>query len=399
MEVLILGRANVGKSSLFNRLLGRKQALAFNEAGITRDVLRAKAEGHGPDSSFYIMDSGGVPEGSKKDELALKIQEKIDQAVRKADLFVLVVDGRQGPMPGDLKALKLARKSGKPFLLFVNKVDQLDKAVTLAIPFFELGVEELVSGSCEKKFGIEDLRGWILSQKDKLSSSLSLASSKPAPKKSLLERIMSEEAREEEELSEEPFESPLHLFVMGKTNSGKSLLCNQILQDDRMIVSSVSGTTLDTVTEIFAHNKKTYSISDNPGAGRGKRPAREKLSFAKSRTELKKADIVLLIWDVTAGIGRREARLVQTCFEKQKPVLLVGNKTDLLGKGSQEAKQKIKDHLKKTFHFCSDLPFIFVSAKTGQNKNRLFKKIEVLRRKIYFRVPTAQLNRFFYTGS
>ena len=368
MKALILGRTNVGKSSLFNRLIKRKKSLVINEPGITRDILKDTVEWWGHE--FEVIDSGGVPESGKQDELSLKILEKIKTAVKQADIFIVVVDGKAGLQAEDFQVVTMARKTGKAFLLFVNKVDQPEKTELMTAPFFELS-PELLSGSFENNYAVDDIVEWILSHKKKESASS-------------LEESFSKKR-----------EKTTQLFIMGRANSGKSLLCNQILQNDRMIVSSQPGTTLDTVTEFFSYNKKGYSVSDNPGARRGNRKEREKISFAKSRSELKKADIVLLVLDAILGPSRQEARLVQLCLDKHKAILLVVNKMDLLKNHSFEKKKSKQEEIKRIFHFYSDLPIVFMSAKTGYHKDKLFQMIESIKQKIDFRISTAKLNDFF----
>ena len=363
MKVLILGRANVGKSSLFNRLVKKKSSLVINEPGITRDLLTQTAHWWGHD--FEVIDSGGLPSLREKDELSLKITEKINQALKAADLFIVLVSAKEALQPLDFEILKKVRKSSKPFLLFVNKVDHPKKTDILTAPFFELN-PDLLSGSVENNYGLSEIVEWIISQKKKLKL----------------------------EIKNKELEST-QLFVTGRANSGKSLLCNQILGDKRMIVSSKSGTTLDTVTESFSYNQQNYSLSDNPGSRRGNREEREKISYAKSRSELKKADIVLLLLDVLLKPGRQESRLIQTCLEEHKPVILAVNKMDLLKKSSSEEKKEIQREIKKTFHFYPDLPIVYISAKTAYHKDKLFKVIEQIKEKINFRVSTSELNRFF----
>ena len=369
MKVLILGRTNVGKSSLFNRLIKKKKSLVINESRITRDILKERTEWWGHE--FEVMDSGGLPEKSKQDELSLKILEKIKTAITQADILILIVDGKSGLHPEDLTVMKMIRKTSKSFLLFVNKVDKPEQTDLLTAPFYKLN-PDFLSGSFENNYAVDEIVEWIISQKKK-----------------------KEEAKTSEKLISKKGDKPTQLFVIGRANSGKSLLCNQILQEDRMIVSSKSGTTLDTVTEFFSYNKMDYSISDNPGARRGKREEREKISFAKSLSELEKADIVLLVLDASLGPGRQEARLVQFCLDKHKPVILVVNKMDLLKNLSSEEKRKKQEEIKRIFHFYSDLPIVFMSAKTGYHKNKLFKTIESLKQKINFRISTSKLNDFF----
>ena len=227
MTVLIVGRANVGKSSLFNRITRSRKALVFKEAGMTRDILREKTvwEGH----SFEIMDSGGLPEESGTSELFGKVREKVLWAIQKADAFVLVTDGRQGVQPGDVEALDLIRKTSRPILLFVNKVDDSKKSDLMTADFFCL-TSQVVSGSCEKNQGVEGVQNWIAS---------------------LIPEGRSKDSFLEQDHSKGKLNERTEIFVMGKANSGKSLLCNQILNEDRMIVCSQPGTTLDTVRDFF----------------------------------------------------------------------------------------------------------------------------------------------------
>ena len=370
MKVLIMGRTNVGKSSLFNRLVKKRKALVVDEAGITRDLLRASAHWWG--ESFEVIDSGGLPD--KKDELSLKILEKIEEALQMTDLIVVMVSAKDSLQTEDFEVLKKVRKSNKPFLLFINKVDHPAHTVDLTAPFYQLH-SDFLSGSVENNYAVDEIVEWILSQK----------------KKSLEEQRQSR-LKELQTTSSKKTEKPIQLFVIGRSNGGKSLLCNQILGTSRMIVSSQAGTTLDTVTEDFFHNKSYYSISDNPGSRRGSRAKREKISFTKSRTELEKSGIVLLVLDAQLKPSRQESRLIELCLKKQKPVLLVLNKTDLIKK---EEKKNIEEEIKKTFHFYPDLPYVFLSAKTGYHKKKLFEKIENLSEKLAFRVSTSKLNQFF----
>ena len=363
MKVLIVGRTNVGKSSLFNRLVKRKVSLVINESGITRDLLKEKAHWWGHD--FEVIDSGGFPNSNRKNELSLKILEKINEALNKADLIIVVVSAKESLQIEDFEILNKARKTNKPFLLFINKLDDPKKTDSLIAPFFELS-PEFLSGSVENNYGIDEVVEWIISQKKKLKLNFKYK--------------INEQTK---------------LFVTGRANGGKSLLCNQILNSKRMIVSSKAGTTLDTVTEFFSYNKVNYSISDNPGSRRGNRKKREKISYAKSRSKLETTDIVLLVLDVLLKPGRQEARLVQSCLKEHKAVILVVNKMDLLKTHSVEEKKQIQQEIKKTFHFYPDLPVVYISAKTGYHKDKLFKKIEEIKQKINFRISTSKLNQFF----
>ena len=370
MKILIVGRANVGKSSLFNRITCSRKALVFQEAGVTRDILKERVIWD--DHAFDIMDSGGLPEEENISELFIKVREKILWAVQEADAFILVTDGRQGVQPGDVEVLDLIRKTGKPSLLFVNKVDDPKKSNLMTADFFCLS-SQISSGSCERNQGMESIQDWIISLVHKEN----------------LETSLSEINKTEKKLSEQ-----IKIFVMGKANSGKSLLCNQILNEDRMIVCSQPGTTLDTVWDVFSKDDEEYFIADNPGSRRGTREDREKLSFAKSRTEMEKSHVILLVSDGTKGVGKQEARLVELCLNRYKPVILVVNKTDLLREEGM-SKQDIQEQIEKTFRFYPDIPVIYMSAKTGKNKKKLFQLISEVRKKSHFRIATPQLNKFF----
>ena len=347
----------------------------INESGITRDLLKQKTEWWGQE--FEVIDSGGFPNTPDTSELSLQILNKIKQALQEADILIMVLDGKEGLHSEDSQILKTIRKTGKAFLLFVNKVDEPEKTDLLTVPFFKLS-SDLLSGSCEKNYAMDEIIEWIISQKKKKEAELSQIQSLPSIKPI---------SKNEDQFT--------RLFVIGRANSGKSLLCNQILQKDRMIVSSKPGTTLDTVTDFFSHKDQSYFLSDNPGSRRGQPKEREKISFAKSRSELERADIALLVVDARLGPGRQEARLIEMCLKKHKPVLLIVNKMDLLKSLSAEEKKQKQEEIKRTFHFYPDLPIVFISAKTGYHKEKLFQMIESLKRKIQFRVSTSELNDFF----
>ena len=417
MKVLIVGRANVGKSSLFNRITHSRKALVFQEPGITRDILREKAEHKNRD--FEIMDSGGFSENYKTSELFFKVREKTLQTFETADAFVLVADGRVGVQPGDLETLELVRKANKPFLFFVNKVDDPNKSAEVTADFFHF-TSRIVSGSCERNQGIEAVLDWIVAL---MPPPRVVALGKPPDESQEESQEESQDESQEESRLTESFEEktssvfPLkqqtgvgpapskrrdsrdgdrtELFVMGKANSGKSLLCNRLLNRDRMIVCSLPGTTLDTVQDFFSTNEGEYSLTDSPGARRGAREERERLSFAKSRASADKAHIVLLVADGTKGVGRWEARLAELCLNRQKPVILVINKTDLIPERT-EFRENITRQVEKTFRFYPDIPVIYVSAKTGKNREKLLKLVTEIRMKTQFQVSTSRLNDFFF---
>lgn len=364
MKVALVGRTNVGKSSLFNRIAKKKQALVFDEPGITRDLLKACTAWWGYD--FEVIDSGGLPLQDQKDELSVKIKEHIDKSFQEADIFIVVMDGKHGLHSEDLRVINEVRKTNKPFICFVNKVDHPKNTETLIADFYQ-AIPDFLSGSAEQNYGVDEL----------------------------IEFIISEIQKNQTQKTQSPSSDITSLFVIGKANSGKSLLCNQILNKERMIVSSQAGTTLDTVTEFFSKDDAEYSISDNPGSQRGNKEERERLSYAKSLSELKTSHLILLVMDGTKGPSRQDAKLIQLCLEKKKPCILVVNKMDIVKKWDTEDKKQQRDQIKRTFHFYEDLPLVFMSAKTGFNKEKLFEAISSLKQKISFKISTSELNKFF----
>ena len=346
------------------------------------------------------MDSGGFSEDYRTSELFFKVREKTLQTFETADAFVLVADGRAGVQPGDVETLELIRKTNKPFLLFVNKVDDPGEAsaVTATADFFHF-TSRIVSGSCEKNQGIDLVLDWIVSliplPSDRTHKESRLRESLGENRPPVFPLEKGTDAGSAKRRPPQPGGDRTELFVMGKANSGKSLLCNRLLKKDRMIVCSLPGTTLDTVQDFFSTEEGEYSLTDSPGARRGARAERERLSFAKSRASADKAHIVLLVADGTKGVGRWEARLAELCLNRQKPVILVINKTDLI-LNPAEFRENIIRQVEKTFRFYPDIPVISVSAKTGKNREKLLKLITEIREKTRFQVTASRLNDFFF---
>ena len=416
MKVVIAGRPNTGKSSLFNRMVRARKALVFDEGGITRDLLKETVSWRG--RSFEIWDSGGWT--ARKGDLPQKIQEKILSAFKSGDAFILVADGKAGPQPEDAQVLERIRKTGKPFLLFINKADSPSKTHLLTADFRSFGAENLLAGSCESNFGVEGVVDWILQQQSESGGGDPAAVAAPAqpetgaPEADLPETSKGRPApaaqqkaslktrsarRRSEPLESGPLEEgaagPTELFVIGKANSGKSRICNRILNESRMIVSAVAGTTLDTVRDVFSESGRAYALSDNPGSRRGRRRERERLSYVKSRSLMEeKAHIALIVIDAVAGASRMDARAARFCVQTRKPFVLIVNKWDLLQNQSEDVRAAARKTVKDIFHFCKDAPLVFMSAKTGFHKNKLFEAVRDLEGKMTRRIPALQLNRF-----
>ena len=358
-KVAIVGRPNVGKSTLFNKLTRTRNAIVKDEPGVTRDIQVLPAEWWGHE--FQVMDTGGLTED--KAGFSPLIREQVLSVLSTPDLLLVVVDGRTGLIPEDREVIKLVKQTKKPFLLIVNKVDRFQDSDTMSSEFFELH-ESIVPAAFEHDYNIDKIVEWIIS-----------------------------EAVDAHEPDEERF----RLAIVGKPNAGKSSLCNQILGDRRMIVSEVAGTTVDSIESKFDYNGKDYTIIDTAGLRRSSRvhDGVEILSTYKTRDSILAADLVLLIIDGLIGPTAQDAHIVEQCLSAHKPILMVINKIDATDMGRDEFRSNMKDQIAREFHFFPDILTTYISAKTGYGINTLFKQIERIREKLHTRISTSKLNNFF----
>ena len=363
--MLIVGRPNVGKSSLFNKLIRKRKSLVVNKPGVTRDILKEKANWWG--AEFEVWDSGGWK--GQDPDWGLAIDKKVQQSIQQAHCILFVVDARAGLRGEDKEIFRNLKKSKKPFLLLVNKVDQEETTELLLSDFYELGVE-IIACAFESDRGISEAVEWILEQ--------------PHP-----DYVKTEE-------------STIRLLVVGKPNSGKSSLCNALLRQDRMISSSKAGTTVDIVEEDFTYKNQKYVLMDTAGLRQHKKrntaqsENSESLALYKSEQSFKQADLVWLLIESVSGPSRQDARLVNLCVEEHKAVIVVVSKWDLISKkngaiGKLDFKKIIQDQ----FSFYSHLPIVFTSALDSSGLNVLMKRSEEIYQKLHFRVITSELNRFF----
>ena len=355
-KVLIVGRPNVGKSSLFNRLIKQRRALVLDQAGVTRDIL--KGEAHWWGHSFEVWDSGGVSWESESSFTPM-IRDKVQEVIQQADLIVFVMDASVGLHDEDKKLFKYIRD--KKYLLVVNKVDQDEEdASSLLSEFYVLG-KDFIPVAFEKDKNIDRIVDWILSH---------------------IQHSQSSEKKDK-----------ISILITGQSNVGKSSLCNLILKKERMITSPKENTTVDVVDEEFRYNKKTYEILDTAGIRKKSRrfESLEKISSAKSLSYFKKADIILLVVEADKEISRQDIRLFSYCMEKHKTVLLVINKWDL----SPISKIEMRKKVQQVFPYFSDIPIVFTSATGGEGFNDLMKKVCEFVEKSQFRITTSHLNKFF----
>ena len=364
-QVLIVGRPNVGKSSLFNKLVRKRKSLVVNKPGVTRDILKAKAAWWG--GEFEVWDSGGWKE--KNSDWSLAIDKKVQQAIQQVHCILFVVDAKAGLKSEDKEIFRALKRNKKSFLILVNKVDQEEQKELLLSDFYEWGMD-IVACAFESDRGVSEVVEWILKQKH--SSSV----------KNKKETI--------------------RLLIAGKVNVGKSSLCNALLKKDRMITSARPGTTADIVEEHFMYNRKRYLLMDTAGLKQHKKKNTtqskntESLALFKSEQSFKQTDLVWLLIESVSGPSRQDARLVNLCIAEHKAVIVVVSKWDLISKtGRGMSKLEFKKKIQEQFIFYPDLHIVFTSSLNSVGLNVLMKKSEEIYQKMKCRISTSALNRFF----
>lgn len=372
-RVVILGRPNVGKSTLFNRISGRRRALVGNEPGMTRDRLYASAEWLGKD--FEVIDTGGlIP--AEKDLVAKEIFRQARVAVDEAAHLVLVVDAREGVVPLDEELARLLHRTGKPLSLAVNKIDSSQHS-PLAQEFHRLGIRNIFPLSAEHGLGVDDLLDRVTADFP-LSPVAGMSSSPPR---------RSETAA--------PTENVINVAIIGRPNVGKSTLLNRLLNEERSIVTPLPGTTRDAVDAEFEHDGLRFRLVDTAGIRRkGKtRLLVEKLSVIQARKHLERADVALLMLDALEGVTALDTHIGGYAHESRRSVVVVVNKWDAIKKGpttTHDFTQTIRRRMK----YLDYAPVVFISALTGQRLTKLPATIAQVAAARGFRVTTAEMNRF-----
>jgi GTPase len=394
--IAIIGRPNVGKSTLFNRLVGSRRAIVGDEPGITRDRLYGDAEWRG--RHLRIIDTGGIlPED--KDFIPAEIYRQAKVALEEADAVIMVVDGRTEMASPDIELSRQLIRSGKPLFLAVNKVDT-DKQQTLTDEFHRLGIRKLFPISAENARGLDDLLDAVL---------------EVLPVRNQLTTEDTEDTEENPENPENP-ETVSHetkVAIIGHPNVGKSTLLNRLTGAERSIVSPIPGTTRDAVDEIVEHDGKRFRFIDTAGIRRkGKTHLMaEKLSVVMARKHLEAADIALLVIDATEGVSQLDAAIAGYAHESGRSMIIIVNKWDLVLSGKERTgrqtkasrmqenkrptdraayEQRVRDSLK----FLSYAPILFVSASTGKGTEKIFPTLEEVARERRKRVGTGEMNRF-----
>jgi GTP-binding protein len=362
-QVAIVGRPNVGKSTLFNRLCGFRRAIVGDEPGITRDRIYGSVQWNGKSISF--LDTGGlIPE--TREAIPARVLDQVETAIAESRLVLMVVDGRAGITPLDEQVLPMMRKTGKPVWTVVNKIDTSDLEI-FAAPFYQFGTEQVFAISAEHGLGTAELLDAISSRAENLP--------------------LEEEPKSLEEIK---------VAVVGRPNVGKSLLVNRLLGFERSIVTDIPGTTRDSVDTLVTRDGVSFRIIDTAGIRRkGKTEGRaEKISVVMAQKSLARADVALLLLDAEEGVTKQDAGVGGYASESGCSVVIVLNKWDLVEK-STHTLETFTDSIRRRMKYLAYAPILSVSALTGQRVSRLFEMIRKAYEARRIRVPTGMLNNMF----
>jgi len=363
--VVLVGRPNVGKSTLFNRITGSRRAIVTPIAGTTRDVIAQPAEWQS--ATFTLVDTGGMF-GASEDPLHDLVVQHGRRALETADVIVFIVDGREGLVPGDEEIAAALRGAGAPVVMAVNKTDDR-RARGRALEFYKLGFEPVVEIAAEHGQGVGDLL-------DEVTTRLP--------------------ARRDGAKAAEPAETAV--AIVGRPNVGKSSLLNRLLREERSIVSDVPGTTRDTVDALLRWHKRTFRIVDTAGIRRPGRVARsgqlEAVSVLVARRAIEQADVAVILIDSTEGATDQDAAIAGEADKAGCGIIIAANKWDLMkGRGADFSKT-FDDELRRNLKFLEYAPILHISAATGERAGKVLETIDRVAEARTRRIPTAELNRF-----
>lgn len=357
--VAIVGRPNVGKSTLFNVIAGDTISIVKDTPGVTRDRIYADCDWL--NMNFTLIDTGGI-EPDSKDIILSQMREQAEIAISTADVIIFIVDVRQGLVDSDSKVADLLRKSHKPVVLAVNKVDSVAKYGNDVYEFYNLGIGEPVAVSAASRLGIGDLLDEVVKHFDS------------------------------EQMEEEEDERP-RIAVVGKPNVGKSSIINKLVGENRVIVSDIAGTTRDAVDTEVIHEGTPYVFIDTAGLRRKSKIKEEleRYSIIRTVSAVERADVVVVVIDATEGVTEQDAKIAGIAHERGKGIIVAVNKWDAIEKTDKtiyEYTRKIKEILS----FIPYAEYLFISAATGQRLTKLFEMIDVVRQNQNLRVATGVLN-------
>ena len=357
--VAIVGRPNVGKSTLFNVIAGDTISIVKDTPGVTRD--RIYADCTWLNMNFTLIDTGGI-EPDSSDIILSQMREQAEIAIATADVIVFIVDVRQGLVDADSKVADMLRKSHKPVILAVNKVDSLAKFGNDVYEFYNLGIGDPIPVSGASRLGIGDLLDEVVKHFDA--------------------------SQMEEEEDDRP-----RIAVVGKPNVGKSSLINKLLGENRVIVSNIAGTTRDAVDTEIIHNGVPYVFINTAGLRRKYKIKEdlERYSIIRTVTAVDRADVVIIVIDAKEGITEQDAKIAGIAHERGKGIIVAVNKWDAIEKNDKTIYQ-YTNKLKETLSFMPYAEYIFISAETGQRLPKLFELIDAVRQNQNMRVATGVLN-------
>ena len=360
--IAIVGRPNVGKSTLFNRITRSRDALVDNFPGVTRD--RHYGDASWNDIEFTLVDTGGFTEG---DDFAEAIRFQVHQAIADADVIVLLLDGKEGISPFDQDVINILRSVDKPIFYTVNKIDGAEQEVMLS-DFYQLGIDNLYPLSAEHRYGVNDLLDDLVESLKEINA----------------------------EAAEEGDQQWIKLAVVGRPNVGKSSLINRILGENRLLVSDMPGTTRDAIDSVFKLDGKSYLLVDTAGIRRKGKVSQklEKFSIIKALRSLDRCDVALIVMDAGEGVTDQDIAIAGYAHERGCGCILLLNKWDLVDKDNKTVKvytERLRDQAK----FLSFAPALTISALTGQRITKIFQMVNAVYDQYQRRIGTGLLNRIF----
>ncbi len=363
-SVVLVGRPNVGKSTLFNRVTRMRRAIVTSIPGTTRDVLAQPVEWEG--TRFELTDTGGMF-GASEDPLHALVLERGRRAIGDADLLVLVVDGREGLVGGDREIAQVIREAGKPALLAINKLDD-KRARSGALEMYQLGFDPVFEIAAEHGDGVGDLLDAIVRE-------LPASGSSSAPKP-----------------------SEVAVAIVGRPNAGKSSLVNRLLREERMIVSEMPGTTRDAVDTMLTWHRRLFRIVDTAGIRRAGRVSRggqvEDISVLLARRAIESADVVVVVVDAAEGATDQDAAIAGEADRLGRGIIIVANKWDLTKENGQDFVKGFDEELRRQLKFLDYATILHISALTGERTPKLLEAIDKVAESRQRRVKTTELNKF-----
>jgi len=377
--VVLAGRPNVGKSTLFNRMTGSRRAIVAPIAGTTRDALARPVVWRG--TSFQLFDTGGLY-GESQDPLHALVVQQGQRAIAGADLLVLLVDGREGLVPGDERIARELRETGHPILLAINKTDD-KRSQTSAMEFFQLGFDPVIEISAEHGTGVAELLDEIVKLVGTRESGFG---------------IREPEYADESQIPSPETQQETRVAIVGRPNVGKSSLVNRLLREERVLVSDMPGTTRDAIDAPLVWHRRRFRIIDTAGMRRPGRVSRggnvEMVSVALAKESIADADVVALVVDSKTGASDQDAAIGGEADRAGRGIVIIANKWDLVKTEDHTFVQTFDENLRHGMRFLDYAPILHISALTGERATKVLETIDKVADARRTRVPTPALNRF-----